>query len=115
LWDFTVITHVHKNSVFIVDLRDPSLFEKIVSSLSRQIRSACALRPVPFGWGIGSIDDRIAIEYFGHLHQQAQRFSFSTGCHQSGEAATLFPVKVLCFHPQSSVLASGNCAGNICF
>jgi WD40 repeat protein len=47
--DFTVVAHGHKNSVFIVDLRNSSLFERRVSSLGRQIRSACASRPVPFG------------------------------------------------------------------
>lgn len=113
--DFTVMAHGHKNSVFIVDLRNPSTFERRVSSLGRQIRSACAARPVPFGWAIGSIDGRIAIEYLGNLRQQAQRFSFSTARHEAGETATLFPVNALCFHPQSGVLVSGNCAGNICF
>jgi WD40 repeat protein len=65
--DFTVITHGHRKSVFIVDLRNLSLFKRRVSSLGRHIRSACASRPVPFGWAIGAIDSRIVIEYFGNL------------------------------------------------
>jgi cell cycle arrest protein BUB3 len=111
----TIIAHGDKSSVFIVDVRHPEAIERRVSSLGHQLRSACAAFPDPFGWAIGSIDGRIAIEYLGDLRRQAQRFSFSTTRHDSSQSVTLFPVNALCFHPATGVLTSGSCSGNIAF
>jgi cell cycle arrest protein BUB3 len=113
--EFRVIAHGSKNSVFIVDIRSPENIERRVSSLGSQLRSSAASRPLDFGWAIGSIDGRVAIEYFGDLRCQAQRFSFSCNRHEEGESVIVYPVNSLCFHPGTGVLTSGSAKGNICF
>jgi cell cycle arrest protein BUB3 len=113
--NFFVIAHGNKNNVYIFDLRNPSHVEKRISSLGKQIRSSAASRPVDFGWAIGSIDGRIAVEYFGDIRHQAQRFSFSNQKHEEGDTLIVYPVNALCFHPQTGILTSGSCGGNIAF
>jgi cell cycle arrest protein BUB3 len=111
----TIVAHGDRNSAFVVDVRRPEAVERRVSSLGHQLRCACAAQPDPFGWAIGAIDGRIAIEYLGDLRHQAQRFSFSTARHDGSQPVTLFPVNALCFHPVTGVLTSGSCNGNIAF
>jgi cell cycle arrest protein BUB3 len=113
--NYSVVAHGSKNNVYLFDLRNPSEIEKRVSSLGYQIRSSAASKPNDFGWAIGSIDGRIAIDYFGDIQHQAQRFSFSHQKHEEGQEVVIYPVSALCFNPQSGILASGSCQGNITF
>ena len=110
-----VVAHGSNSSVFICDIRNPEQIEKRVSSLGYQIRSSCASRPAEYGWAIGSIDGRIAIEYFGDVCEQAQRFSFSCCRRDEENNVVVYPVNALTFHPKTGVLTSGSCNGDICF
>lgn len=110
-----IIAHGAKNFVYIIDISNPENIERRVSSLGHQIRSACASTPTDFGWAIGSIDGRIAIEYFGDELRQAQRFAFSCNRRDEEERVIVYPVNALAFHPQTGVLTSGSCNGDLCF
>ena len=110
-----IIAHGSNNFVYILDIRNPDQVEKRVSSLGNQIRSSCASRPLDYGWAIGSIDGRIAIEYFGDVIEQAQRFSFSCNKRSESEKVIVYPVNALTFHPKTGILTSGSCNGDICF
>ncbi|OHT06580.1 Mitotic checkpoint protein bub3 [Tritrichomonas foetus] len=110
-----IVAYGHRNTVFVVDMRNPDKIERRVSSLGKQIRSFSISKPETFGWAIGSIDGRIAIEYFGDLKHQAQRFSFSCNRHTENGKTIVYPVSSLCFHPTTGILTSSSSHGNIYF
>ncbi|KAH0792393.1 WD40 repeat-containing protein [Histomonas meleagridis] len=110
-----IVAYGHRNTVFIIDPNNPDQIEKRISSIGKQIRAfeMCQSEPK---WAIGSIDGRIAIEYFGDLKHQAQRFSFSCHRHDDEEEKfILYPVNSLSFHPVTGILTSGDSKGSICF
>lgn len=113
--NYRVVAHGSGNHVFICDIRYPDQIEKRVASLGYQIRSSCIASPIEYGWAIGSIDGRIAIEYFGDVCEQAQRFSFSCNKRDEEQDVIVYPVNALAFHPVTGVLTSGSCNGDVCF
>ena len=111
-----IVAYGHRNNVFVLDTRNPDTIEKRVSSLGKQIRSFAISKPQNYGWAIGSVDGRVAIEYFGDIKHQAQRFSFSCNRHENEDGKTIvYPVSSLCFHPVTGILATSSCYGNINF
>ncbi|KAK8886965.1 mitotic spindle checkpoint protein Bub3 [Tritrichomonas musculus] len=110
-----IVAYGHRNTVFVLDVRNPDHIERRVSSLGKQIRSFCISAPDHFGWAIGSIDGRVAIEYFGDIKHQAQRFSFSCNRHEEEEKTIVYPVSCLAFHPVTGILTSGSSKGSIYF
>jgi WD40 repeat protein len=110
-----IVAHGSKNFVYIIDTRNPQKYERRICSLSSQIRSSCASKPIDYGWAIGSITGRVAIEYFGDLRQQAQRFSFSCGKVDGDENCVVYPVNALSFNPRNGVLVTGCANGRLGF
>lgn len=110
-----IVAYGNHNTVFVIDARNPEQIERRVSSLGKQIRSFCVSAPDQFGWAVGSIDGRIAIEYFGDIKHQAQRFSFSCNRHEEEEKTIVYPVSCLAFHPVTGILTSGSSKGSIYF
>lgn len=110
-----IVAYGHHNTVFVIDTRNPEKIERRVSSLGKQIRSFCVSSPDQFGWAVGSIDGRIAIEYFGDIRHQAQRFSFSCNRHEQDEKIIVYPVSCLAFHPVTGILTSGSSKGSLYF
>ena len=129
---FRGVAYTHTNHILIFDTRGSDSFvpERRVSSLLKQIRSFSISKP-DFGWAVGSIDGRIAIEYFGDIRHQAQRFAFE--CHREQEEipenseeninqenpesnlrTIVYPVNALAFS-SSGILASGSSAGTVNF
>lgn len=105
----------NRNYVFVVDMDDPSRVERRTASLGKQLRSF-GMCGDGLKWAIGSIDGRIALEYFGDLRHQAQRFSFNCNKHESDEdRIVVYPVNSLAFHPVTGILASADSYGRIFF
>lgn len=112
---FSNSTHVvvctSKNLVFIVDYQNRQI-EKRISSLQMQIRAIAPSKPEEDGWAVSSIDGRIAIEYFGDLRSQAQRFAFHSHRKEEEEKTIVYPINALAFHPIEGTLASA-CSGGM--
>lgn len=110
-----IVAYGNHNTVFVLDARQPDHYERRVSSLGKQIRSFSVASPIDYGWAVGSIDGRIAIEYFGDIRHQAQRFSFSCNRQEEGDKTIVYPVSSLAFHPITGILASGSVSGSVYF
>lgn len=105
-----------ENTIFEVDLRDPTKILKRFASLDKQIRSFCVSNSEEPFWAIGSIDGRIAIEYAGDEAHQAQRFAFKAASGTEDEEKFIsYPIQSLAFHPTKTILVSGSCDGYLKF
>lgn len=109
-----VVVCTAKNTVVILDLTKPEAItvEQRISSLQMQIRAICPSYPEEYGWAVSSIDGRVAIEYFGDLKSQAQRFAFHSHRKEEEEKTIVYPINALCFHPKEGTLVSG-CSGGM--
>mmetsp|Transcript_34408 Transcript_34408/g.111065 ORF Transcript_34408/g.111065 Transcript_34408/m.111065 type:complete len:338 (-) Transcript_34408:287-1300(-) len=103
----TASRHVH-----ILDLRKPSEpLQRRESALKCQTR-AVAQMPSGFGYAMGSVEGRVAIEYFDpDAAAQEKRYAFK--CHRTavGGVDTSFPVNAICYHPTWGTFATGGCDG----
>ena len=112
-----IVLCTNLNKVFILDLTEPGKIETRVSSLQMQIRSISASRPSEYGWAVASIDGRVAIEYFGDLRSQAQRFAFHGHRKETeDDKIIVYPINSMSFHPlEEGILATACSGGNITF
>lgn len=109
-----VVLCTDKNQTYIIDLSDPrSCFEHRVSSLQMQIRSIAASKPEDFGWAVASIDGRVAIEYFGDIRSQAQRFAFHGHRKEEGDKIIVYPINAMAFHPVEEGILATACSGGM--
>lgn len=77
------------------------------SMLRGQIRTVAAF-PAGNGFAVGSIDGRIAVQYF-EKNPEAESFSFK--CHRDSSATpNAYPVNQISFHPQHGTFVS--CGGD---
>lgn len=83
--------------------------EKRVSSLKYQTR-AIRCFPDKTGYALGSVEGRVAIEYFD---KAAQKKKYAFKCHRSTKAqvTTVYPVNALAFNPKYGTFATGGCDG----
>lgn len=75
------------------------------SSLKYQTRCV-SIFPDSEGFAVGSIEGRVAIEYFSP-EDEAKKYAFK--CHRVQN--TVFPVNALAFHPHYGTFATGGCDG----
>jgi cell cycle arrest protein BUB3 len=97
-------------AVSIYDIRMLAEPEQLrESSLKYQTRCiACA--PHGEGYALGSIEGRIALEYFDtSAESQARKYAFK--CHRTAEL--VYPVNTIAFHPAYGTFASGGCDGMV--
>jgi len=81
------------------------------SSLKYQTRCA-RIFPDNTGYALGSIEGRVAIEYFDPSpEEQARKYAFK--CHRTvtGGVQTVWPVNAISFHPIFGTFATGGCDG----
>lgn len=110
-----IVSYGNMNYVFIVDIDDEKYFERRIASLGKQLRTF-EICPDGLKWAIGSIDGRIALEYFGDLKHQAQRFSFNCNKHENDEdKVIIYPINSLAFHPITGILTSCDSFGRLFF
>lgn len=88
-----------------------------ISLLTKQHRcvSILASNNVPVGFAIGSIDGKIAIQYF-NTNDQGRNFLFD--CHRRlvrTNEVDIFPINDMLFHPKFMTLASVGGDGRFCF
>jgi len=103
----TAARHVH-----ILDLRKPSEpLQRRESALKFQTR-AVAQAPDGLGYAMGSVEGRVAVEYFDPKPEaQEKRYAFK--CHRTAVDGvdTSFPVNAICYHPIWGTFATGGCDG----
>lgn len=97
--------HVH-----VYDVRRLDRPEQVrESSLMHQTRCVGCF-PDGTGFALGSIEGRVAIEYFDESPAaQARKYAFKCHRRDVGGVQTLFPVNALAFHPLHGTFASGGC------
>lgn len=100
-----VVVATSERHILIFDIRNMSIPEETRESpLKFQTRSLAAA-PDGSGFAVGSIEGRVAIEYFSLADAAAQAKKFSFKCHRKGETA--FPVNAIAFHPGYGTFATG--------
>ena len=106
------VAYGHKNALYVGSLVESNV-ENRISSLRQQI-SSLAIKSQGDGWAVGSIDGLIAIEYFGDIIHQAQRFAFSCHRHPTPDGKVMvYPVNTLAFCQNDKFLISGGSDGII--
>lgn len=81
------------------------------SPLKFQTRTVCCF-PDGQGFAVGSVEGRVAMEYFG-ADEAAQQRRFAFKCHrrQEGGKDIVYPVNAIVFHPGYGTFATGGCDG----
>lgn len=105
-----VVVVVDDKKLLIFDTRNlTSPAEVKDSPLKNQTRSVVCF-PDSSGYAIGSIEGRIAVEYFDSTAEiQQKKYAFK--CHRKGDLA--YPVNALAAHPVYGTFASGGCDGTV--
>jgi len=98
--------------VVIYDVRRLSQPEqRRESSLLNQTRIIRGF-PDESGYALGSIEGRVAIEYF-NPDPAVQKNKYAFKCHRKmeGKTSVLYPVNAMAFHPKYGTFATGGCDG----
>eukprot|EP00931_Biecheleriopsis_adriatica_P105049 TRINITY_DN79649_c0_g1_i1.p1 TRINITY_DN79649_c0_g1~~TRINITY_DN79649_c0_g1_i1.p1 ORF type:complete len:334 (-),score=64.00 TRINITY_DN79649_c0_g1_i1:13-1014(-) len=101
-----------------VQVFDPRMLasplERRESSLKHQIRCV-KVGPDQQCFASGSVEGRVAMEYFDQEENQQSRFGFK--CHRVREAGAeekIYPVNTIAFHPVHGTFATGGSDGGVC-
>lgn len=100
-------------NVYIFDVRSMSMpLEKRESSLKHQIRTL-QVGTDQKAFVSGSVEGRVALEYFDAEENQQSRYAFK--CHRvkDGNDETIHPVNALAFHPVHGTFATGGSDGGV--
>ena len=112
--DQRIVVGLAGRQVLVYDLRNLSAPEQQrESSLKYQTR-ALSCFPDGTGFVVGSIEGRVAVEFFDPKPEaQAQKYAFK--CHRSSANGvdTTYPVNAIAFHKQFGTFATGGCDGQI--
>jgi cell cycle arrest protein BUB3 len=101
--------------VLILDLRKPSEpVQPRESSLKCQTRCVAQM-PSGAGYAQGSVEGRVAVEYFD-ASEESQKRRYAFKCHRSNVdgVGTAFPVNAISFHPVFGTFATGGSDGHVC-
>jgi cell cycle arrest protein BUB3 len=101
-------------NILIYDLRNLSKPEQVrQSSLQQQIRVVSCSPPELDAYAIGTVDGRVAIEYFNPKVHTKKKFAFK--CHRVKEEkqVTAYPVNAISFHPKYGTFATGGGDGHV--
>ena len=99
--------HVH-----VIDLRKPEeALQKRESSLKCQTRCVAQM-PSGEGYALGSVEGRVAIEYF-EPDEKTQEKKYAFKCHRAAVEGGdgVYPVNAIAFHPRHGTFATGGCDG----
>eukprot|EP01041_Mallomonas_annulata_P002543 gene2543-4959_t len=102
--DTRVIIATAGRHILIYDVRNMSQVEQIRESPLRHQTRKVACFPDGTGYALGSIEGRVAIEYFD-MDPAIQTKKYAFKCHRRGELA--FPVNSLAYHPIYGTFATG--------
>lgn len=134
IWDTrtnqSIGTHDQPDKVYCIDVCDNNLVvctagrhvwiwdlrymdrpaQRRESNLKFQTRTVACF-PDAKGYVMGSIEGRVAVEYFDpDATVQANKFAFK--CHRDkAPAETIYPVNAVAFHPKASIFATGGSEG----
>ena len=107
-----VVVGMAGRHVYVYDVRNLSEpQQRRESSLKYQTRCIRCM-PDGTGYGLSSIEGRVAMEYFSEEPQaQAQKYAFK--CHRETVDGidTVHPVNAIAFHPHHGTFATGGCDG----
>lgn len=114
------------NHIHVWDLRntDSGPIQKRSSPLKHMTRVVRCF-PDRSGFAIGSVEGRVAIEYFDEdvagppssKKKRRDRKGYAFKCHRKTEedsTTIVYPVNALAFHPTYGTFASGGCDGAVC-
>lgn len=101
----------------VYDLRNmKTSIQKRESPLKLMTRAVRCM-PNEEGFAIGSIEGRVAIEYFD-MSSKSQQRKYGFKCHRkpsiTGDGDDVYPVNALSFHPIYGTFASGGSDGTVC-
>lgn len=98
----------------MLDMRKPSEpVQQRESSLKCQTRCVAQM-PSGLGYAQGSVEGRVAIEYYD-ASEESQRRKYAFKCHRSaiGGVDTGFPVNSIAYHPVFGTFATGGSDGHV--
>jgi len=107
--NFVVVGGSDRN-IHLFDVRQP--LEKRESALKHQIRCV-KVAPDERSFASGSVEGRVAIEYFDAEDNLRDRYAFK--CHRTKEGVeeVIHPVNCLAFHPAHGTFATGGSDGGV--
>ncbi|KAF9429745.1 hypothetical protein BGZ94_009644 [Podila epigama] len=103
--------------VYLYDLNNPTTpFKQQVSPLKWQTRTISCF-PTGTGYGIGSIEGRVAIQY---VEDKDSSLNFSFKCHRDGgqtlrDKATVYAVNCINWHPKHGTFSTAGSDGGFAF
>ncbi|TMW64464.1 hypothetical protein Poli38472_011344 [Pythium oligandrum] len=106
-----VSTSTRKNIVYDIRNFNNPLLEKD-SPLKFQTRCVRVF-PNLHGYALGSIEGRVALEYFNDDHSVNDQRSYAFKCHREKveNESLIYPVNSIAFHPVHGTFATGGCDG----
>ncbi|DAZ98972.1 TPA: LOW QUALITY PROTEIN: hypothetical protein N0F65_000504, partial [Lagenidium giganteum] len=114
----TLVVATSARDVSVFDLRKfPQAVATRDSPLKYQTRSV-RLFPDCEGYVLGSIEGRVALEYFSDQDATSEgekKRSYAFKCHRDkvDDQLYIYPVNALAFHPQIGTFVSGGCDGTV--
>ncbi|KAJ0409731.1 hypothetical protein ATCC90586_003239 [Pythium insidiosum] len=109
-----VSTSTRQNVVY--DLRNFSRpLQQKESPLKFQTRCVRVF-PDMRGYAVGSIEGRVALEYFNDDYSRDDQRSYAFKCHREkmeNNETLIFPVNAIAFHPSYGTFATGGCDGAV--
>lgn len=100
--------------IVVHDITTPGLPVKQAreSPMTHQTR-VISLYPDGTGYALGSIEGRVAMEWYDEADAASKKFSFK--CHRTKTAAgdAVYPVNAIVFHPQHGTFATGGADGTV--
>eukprot|EP01048_Picozoa_sp_COSAG05_P007036 COSAG05_NODE_482_length_9373_cov_198.471318_4_plen_363_part_00 len=114
LSDNRIVVGMAGRHIYVYDVRNLSEPEqRRESSLKYQTR-CIRCTPDGQGFGVSSIEGRVAMEFFSESDATQQRYAFKCHRRQTGEGEdAVFPVNALAFHPSGGSFATGGGDGTV--
>jgi len=106
--NYKLVVVTANRAVLIYDIRNMNQCEQERESSLRYQSRKVACFPDNTGYAMGSIEGRVAIEYFD-LTPEVQSRKYAFKCHRKGDIA--YPVNALAYHPIYGTFATGGCDG----
>uniref|UniRef100_K3WCF8 Anaphase-promoting complex subunit 4 WD40 domain-containing protein n=1 Tax=Globisporangium ultimum (strain ATCC 200006 / CBS 805.95 / DAOM BR144) TaxID=431595 RepID=K3WCF8_GLOUD len=110
-----LVVATSKREVGVYDLRNFNHpLEKKESPLKYQTRCVRVF-PDLQGYAMGSIEGRVALEYFGDATNDDKKRSYAFKCHRGkvDDQVVIYPINTIAFHPTFGTFATGGCDGAV--
>mmetsp|Transcript_1569 Transcript_1569/g.2511 ORF Transcript_1569/g.2511 Transcript_1569/m.2511 type:complete len:326 (+) Transcript_1569:91-1068(+) len=102
-----IVVATSERHIVVYDSRNLSAPEQVRESPLRYQTRKVSCFPNGEGFALGSIEGRVAVEYFEQQPDGKRYYAFK--CHRRGDVA--YPVNAIAFHPVYGTLATGGCDG----